>query len=90
MEDNKPFNPPEGLMEFIKKAHDDGKAVVYIGFGSITVPDSAAVTKAVVQAVKNADVRAILSKGKSLTSWRGRIADNEGRLERARRQDPCY
>lgn len=43
--------PPEGLMEFIAQAREDGKAVIYIGFGSIVVPDATAVTKAVVAAV---------------------------------------
>lgn len=38
-------------MEFITKAREDGKAIIYIGFGSIVVPDSTAVTKAVVNAV---------------------------------------
>lgn len=37
LNDNKPFKPPTGLLDFIEKAHADGKPVVYIGFGSITV-----------------------------------------------------
>ncbi|KAI5475042.1 hypothetical protein MNV49_002067 [Pseudohyphozyma bogoriensis] len=65
------WKPPAGLLEFIQKARDDGKPVMYIGFGSIVVPDAAAVTKAVVAAVKNADVRAVLSKG-----WSERGATN--------------
>ncbi|KAK4046210.1 hypothetical protein OIV83_006242 [Microbotryomycetes sp. JL201] len=51
------------LVEFIDKARADGKSVMYIGFGSIVVSDASAVTRAVVKAVENSDVRAILSKG---------------------------
>ncbi|KAM0748381.1 UDP-Glycosyltransferase/glycogen phosphorylase [Meredithblackwellia eburnea MCA 4105] len=63
LDDERPWTPQEGLLEFIEKAREDGKPVIYVGFGSIVVPDAQAVTKAVVAAVKNADVRAILSKG---------------------------
>ncbi|KAK4704988.1 hypothetical protein P7C70_g1228, partial [Phenoliferia sp. Uapishka_3] len=63
LDDERPWTAPEGMMEFIAKAREDGKAVIYIGFGSIVVPDSTAVTKAVVNAVLDSDVRAILSKG---------------------------
>ncbi|KAL8278984.1 hypothetical protein RQP46_008653 [Phenoliferia psychrophenolica] len=71
LDDERPWTPPEGLMEFIAKAREDGKMILYIGFGSIVVPDSTAVTKAVVNAVLNSDVRAILSKG-----WSDRGATN--------------
>lgn len=63
LDDEKVWTPPAGLLEFIQKARHDGKAIIYVGFGSIVVPDSAAVTQAVVNATKNADVRVILSKG---------------------------
>ena len=32
---NKKWSPPEGLIEFMDKAKEDKKKVVYIGFGSI-------------------------------------------------------
>lgn len=51
------------LVDFINRARADNKPIIYVGFGSITVSDAAAVTRAVVRAVQNADVRAILSKG---------------------------
>lgn len=54
---------PEGLTTFMDKARKDGKPLVYIGFGSIVVPDAEAVTRAVVASVLAADVRAILVKG---------------------------
>lgn len=63
LDDNKEWDPPAGLLDFIDKARADGKPLIYIGFGSIVVPDAAAMTKAVANAVVNADVRAILSKG---------------------------
>lgn len=63
LDDIKPWDPPAGLMDFIAKARADGKPLIYIGFGSIVVPDAAAMTRAVANAVVGADVRAILSKG---------------------------
>ena len=57
------WTPSGALTDFIAKARADKKKIVYIGFGSITVPDSAALTKTVVGAVSKADVRCILSKG---------------------------
>jgi sterol 3beta-glucosyltransferase len=58
------YSPPETLAKFMKKARDDGKPLVYCGFGSITIPDPTALTLAVIEAVKTADVRMILAKGK--------------------------
>ncbi|KAF4628027.1 hypothetical protein G7Y89_g10127 [Cudoniella acicularis] len=63
------FEPPKELTDFIKKARDDGKKLVYIGFGSIVVSDSAGLTQTVVNSVLKADVRCILSKG-----WSDRLA----------------
>lgn len=57
------FQPEKELTDFIKKARDDGKKLVYIGFGSIVVSDSKALTETVVASVLKADVRCILSKG---------------------------
>lgn len=57
------WTPPKELTDFIKKAKDDGKKIVYVGFGSIVVQDSAAMTDTIVQSVLKADVRCILSKG---------------------------
>ncbi|EXJ85119.1 sterol 3beta-glucosyltransferase [Capronia epimyces CBS 606.96] len=64
------WQPPEELTAFIKKARDDQKKLVYIGFGSIVVSDPAALTKTVVDSVMKADVRCILSKG-----WSDRLGD---------------
>lgn len=64
------FLPPDDniqltddVIAFIQKAREDSKPLIYVGFGSIVVPDAAALTRAVVAAVSNADVRCILSKG---------------------------
>ena len=57
------WSPPVELTNFIKKARQDGKKLVYIGFGSIVVADPASITKTIIAAVKLADVRCILSKG---------------------------
>ncbi|GAW24110.1 hypothetical protein ANO14919_136910 [Xylariales sp. No.14919] len=57
------WTPPSDLRKFIEKARRDGKKIVYVGFGSIMVPDPAKMTKDVIDAVLKADVRCILSKG---------------------------
>lgn len=57
------YTPPKDLTDFIANARADGKRLVYVGFGSIVVADSAVLTKTVVASVLKADVRCILSKG---------------------------
>ncbi|EJP71037.1 autophagy protein 26 [Beauveria bassiana ARSEF 2860] len=66
------YTPPQELADFIQKARDDGKKLVYVGFGSIIVNDPAKMTKEVIDAVLRADVRCILSKG-----WSDRISSKE-------------
>ncbi|KAJ3088772.1 Sterol 3-beta-glucosyltransferase [Quaeritorhiza haematococci] len=44
------------------------KPIVYIGFGSIVVPDPEGMTRIIIEAVKKAGVKAILSKG-----WSARL-----------------
>ena len=53
-------------------ARKDRKPIVYIGFGSITVPNPAAMTRAIVKAVLKSDVRAIVSKG-----WSARMSKSD-------------
>ncbi|RKO86480.1 hypothetical protein BDK51DRAFT_19240, partial [Blyttiomyces helicus] len=60
------YTPPDDLVAFLQ----GGPPPVYIGFGSIVVEDPAAMTKMVFDAVKEAGVRAIVSKG-----WGGLGAD---------------
>ncbi|KAK8054318.1 Sterol 3-beta-glucosyltransferase [Apiospora saccharicola] len=63
LDEGKNWTPPDDLRQFIEKAREDGKKLVYIGFGSIIVPDVAKMTQEVIDAVLGADVRAVLSKG---------------------------
>ncbi|KAK3302890.1 glycosyltransferase family 1 protein [Chaetomium strumarium] len=67
------WTPPAELTEFIEKARRDGKKLVYVGFGSIIVPDPAKMTQEVIDAVDKADVRCILSKG-----WSDRSKTEKG------------
>ncbi|KAF3942031.1 hypothetical protein ABW19_dt0200868 [Dactylella cylindrospora] len=57
------FQPPKEMVNFMRKAREDQKPIVYIGFGSIVVADPQALTQTVVDAVVKADVRCLLSKG---------------------------
>jgi sterol 3beta-glucosyltransferase len=66
------YEPPKELSDFIKKARDDGKKLVYVGFGSIIVNDPPKMTREVIDAVLKADVRCILSKG-----WSDRISPKD-------------
>ncbi|ABN65309.2 Sterol 3-beta-glucosyltransferase (Autophagy-related protein 26) (UDP-glycosyltransferase 51), partial [Scheffersomyces stipitis CBS 6054] len=66
------YNPPEELIEFMELANEDGKKIVYIGFGSIVVKDANSLTRAIVEAVLDADVRCILNKG-----WSDRLSKNQ-------------
>jgi sterol 3beta-glucosyltransferase len=63
LDEAKDWTPPADLVAFIKKARDDNMKLVYIGFGSVIVSDSKAMTQSIVDAVLKADVRCILSKG---------------------------
>ena len=64
------WKPPHELAYFIQRARDDGKKIVYIGFGSVVVSEPAALTETVIKSVLKADVRCILSKG-----WSDRLGD---------------
>jgi len=63
LDEGKDWQPPKELTDFIKKARADNKKLVYIGFGSIVVSDSAALTRTIIKSVRKADVKCILSKG---------------------------
>jgi sterol 3beta-glucosyltransferase len=72
----KKWTPPPDLLEFINSAHDAGKKVVYIGFGSIIVSDPMAMTRYVIEAVLKSGVYAILSKG-----WSNRLSSESSEPE---------
>jgi len=63
------WTPPPSLTQWMDQARKDGKAIVYIGFGSITVPNTRSVTERIIKAVLKSDVRAIISKG-----WSSRMS----------------
>lgn len=53
------YTPPADMVAFLEK----GPPPVYVGFGSIVVDDPEALTRMILQAVKLAGVRAMVSKG---------------------------
>lgn len=57
------WSPSPELLAWMAKARRDGKPIVYIGFGSITVPDANRVATRIINAVVQSGVRAIISKG---------------------------
>ncbi|KAH9818350.1 family 1 glycosyltransferase [Melampsora americana] len=54
---------PHGLDDFIKTSRANKKKVVYIGFGSVIVPDPEEMTRVIAEAVKDANVHAVVSGG---------------------------
>ncbi|KAF7365254.1 Glycosyltransferase family 1 protein [Mycena venus] len=79
------WTPPPDLVEWMAKARKDGKAIVYIGFGSITVPHPNRVTARIVKAVLRADVRAIISKG-----WSARMSNGHDKDPEVEIPTECY
>lgn len=80
-EPNKGWEPSEKLKKFLnlevkgkQEESQDKRKIVYIGFGSIIVPDPEEMTRVVVEAVEKAGVKAILSKG---WSTRGRSSSSD-------------
>ncbi|CAO1615800.1 unnamed protein product [Sympodiomycopsis kandeliae] len=71
----KSWSPSEELVSFIKQAKNRGKKLIYVGWGSITVPDAAGTTRCVVDAVRKSGVCAILSKG-----WSDRLSKGKSSL----------
>ncbi|PWN41827.1 hypothetical protein IE81DRAFT_314651 [Ceraceosorus guamensis] len=64
------WTPPDDLAAFMKRAKAASRKLVYIGWGSIVVRDAQAMTRCVYEAVRQAGVCAILSKG-----WSDRLSD---------------
>ncbi|KAG0265992.1 Sterol 3-beta-glucosyltransferase [Mortierella polycephala] len=65
------WTPPDDLVKFLEA--DPDKKPVYIGFGSMVVPDPDEMTRTIVDAVVKSGVRAIISKG-----WSDRLAGQDG------------
>ncbi|KAF1969012.1 UDP-Glycosyltransferase/glycogen phosphorylase [Bimuria novae-zelandiae CBS 107.79] len=55
------YSPPTEIEKFLEV----GPEPIYIGFGSIVLDDPAAMTKLILEAVRTAGVRAIVSRGRS-------------------------
>lgn len=83
LDEGKDWTPPKELTDFIAKAREDKKKLVYVGFGSILVPDPAKMTQDVIDAVLAADVRCILSKG-----WSDRLPGKKGQENAQLNPDP--
>lgn len=64
------YTPPDDLDKFLRA----GPPPVYLGFGSIVLDDPASMLSTIVQAVRAAGVRAIISKGWS--DFGGEATDN--------------
>ncbi|KAF8743908.1 hypothetical protein AX14_013965 [Amanita brunnescens Koide BX004] len=63
------WTPPSSLLEWMEQARRESKPIVYIGFGSITVPRPNRVLASMVKAVARSGVWAIISTG-----WSKRMA----------------
>lgn len=70
---NVSWQPKPSLVEFLK-AENDPRPIIYIGFGSIIVPDPEAVSRVIVDAVHKANVRAIICKG-----WSSRMKNSNNK-----------
>ncbi|KAN0139921.1 UDP-Glycosyltransferase/glycogen phosphorylase [Lactarius tabidus] len=77
------WSPPQTLVDWMAKARADGKPIVYIGFGSITVPNPKLVTERIIRGVLKSGVRAIISKG-----WSARMS--KGGDEDVAFPEECY
>lgn len=67
--DGRQWTPPADLTKFIEHARARGRKLVYIGWGSIVVPNAAAMDECVAEAVKQSGVCAIVSRG-----WSDRLS----------------
>jgi sterol 3beta-glucosyltransferase len=64
------WTPPDDLVAFLKA--DPDRKPVYIGFGSMVVPDPDGMTRTIIEAVIKSGVRAIISKG-----WSDRVTSQD-------------
>ena len=65
------WTPPEDLVKFLDRESGDSRPIVYIGFGSIIVSDPEQLTRSIVEAIRRAGVKAVVSKGWSARSHEG-------------------
>ncbi|GAA5991543.1 hypothetical protein JCM10908_005753 [Rhodotorula pacifica] len=67
------WEPPQELLDWMEEAKSNDKKVVFIGFGSIIIPDPLEMTRVIVESVEKAGVYAIVAKG-----WSDRQKGDEG------------
>ncbi|EGF97640.1 family 1 glycosyltransferase [Melampsora larici-populina 98AG31] len=81
-EDDKKID--QELIKFLNRSREMGKKIVYIGFGSIVVPDPIGLSKMVIEAVEKSGVHAVVSKG-----WSDRMSkkDNQPQKENQTKED---
>ncbi|GAA6057393.1 hypothetical protein JCM3770_000741 [Rhodotorula araucariae] len=85
---SKKWEPPEELVAFLEEAKQLDKKVVFIGFGSIIIPDPLEMTRVVVEAAERAGVYAIVAKGWSDRQAGGKNEDgSESDEEQKRKQE---
>lgn len=73
------WEPPAELVSFLDNAKSKGKHVVFLGFGSIIIPDPEELSRVVTQAIENAGVHAIIAKG-----WSDRASSKNASAEEQR------
>lgn len=71
------YKPRRELTAFIARARQDGKKLVYVGFGSIVVDHPTELTQVVIEAVRRAGVRCILNKG-----WSARKEEDKEKTQK--------
>ncbi|SCZ92669.1 BZ3500_MvSof-1268-A1-R1_Chr5-2g08087 [Microbotryum saponariae] len=79
------WEPPQDLLDFMNEAKEKNKKIVFIGFGSIIIPDPEGMTRTITAAVQKAGVYAIVAKG-----WSERAAskhDSEEEKQRLKEQE---
>ncbi|EAU86229.2 sterol 3-beta-glucosyltransferase [Coprinopsis cinerea okayama7 len=67
------WEAPQGLIDWMAQARADGKPIVYIGFGSVTVPHPNKMLNRLISGVQKSGVRAIISRG-----WSHRMDSSGG------------
>lgn len=73
------WQPPPDLLAFLARAKAADKKVVFIGFGSIIIPDPEEMTRVVSEAVEKSEVFAIVAKG-----WSDRAVSKDDSDEQKR------
>lgn len=79
---SKKWEPPKELLDFLDEAEKNNKKVVFIGFGSIIIPDPLEMTRVISEAVEKAGVYAIVAKG-----WSDRASKKEDSEEQKEEEE---